>query len=1659
MALQEQSSHRLPLFLLLLLCITLLQASFFNISSTTQPHGAPATRDVAANSDKNNKLTITPSIPLQESDFHHSRRDMQDKVVHVTESHIFARSDSEPGLEPNLEENPTDNQEDELLNTDQRELPQQQQQQRDGDVFLNGAMPGLSGWNDLTASSDSTTEDLNSDQDRNQDQEEQEDQQDEDQDQQYESLAQDPHQLEQKLIGGLYALRRDVKNATTICNSQTPQVLGPAWNGTFSSNSPDGVYPSETRSCTWTMQAMPGNTSSTTTGSPYIVSLNFWTPIQLVCGIDHLTLYDGPDTSSPVIAELCGNIYMDSTPTLYSSGPSMTAVFSTQSRTPGSFGFNAGWISVLPCNICLGTGRGTCDAGSCSCSSRFSGSVCQTETAGFKDFAPRSQHAMAYDTNRDMVYITGGTSFQIPYMYMEEVLTYSFGSNRWNKVTVKAKGPDPRYGHYSFMHKDDLYIYGGTTAYGGMADIWKFDVDSKHWTQQQPINPEQLPVGRRGAACIYVSNRNSTAKLYVFGGMNSAGETMRGLSVYDVDSAMWRKLDHQNAVGLSGATAIYHRATDSIYYFGGMVNQTTRNTVPYQYFIQQDLWYALAPRFDPLTATPVPSPYTIGDLPSVSPPPYRLNSSTVPEPDGEEDFGSLPSSGANGAQYITAQHFLPPVMYDAVSAVWAPAHMMDADKVVIFGGMRPFGLGVSVKDQSCYARTVSVYDLSCQNWTSYDVAKLSGETMKNRVNHTMVIRPPGASGGSKTAWTAYIFGGFDGAHRSDMLNITLNMPTKSPADINICRALRWCSMYDDCQNCNSNYCSYVNGLCLFDTDKARTSSAQSSAPDYLLGSSSDIPRNGTVQDLIRHRPDLEPQVLAGLETCPSRIGLSVGALYSNVIQPGQEMIFKTYIDAQDHDIVFEIHTNPATSPLEFKSLNVWEGFMNMYWRATHGLTDDSWDGTSGTSSPMPPDLPRQSSPRNNGTSPPDSAVISAAGTLNTTELMNRWDKYAGLDASPSWSALWYSVASTNVSFWAGDPRRFSGYYVYSIRNTNPIELPFTLKVTLVNHTADSDPPERSKFDLATLGFFMVGFILGVLLLIVVGRKIRSMLEERDHRRRAEAELRMFEEEEEEERRQLENNAIADPQSLKDMKPMYRVVVGIQKKQKEKWDVLGRSMLDSESNSLRRRAIRHSAPVNTSPSFHETRTRAATTESASISGNSAVVMTMVPPCSGSDSMILPEAEDEGHKRSSSTVPSDVIHDLGSLSPISKLGLSNTTSRTNSQDRPLSGLQRAWSLRSLGRSASFQRLFSRIKLSSEGKEGVADSCRSQMSMEDEPYRAHVVVEGDTLVGSSERDGNCQSVIELSALSQQQQHGSTLPPYIGEDGDIDLLETSANIGTRRNPSGVQPISIEPLPFLGGLVPRTRRHFKQYQRTLLMTRRQHDDENMLTRQRSTSYRSQMLVSTPRKNVVSNRQEQQQQQQQCKARRHQGSLHAARMAAVRMAARSGSDAGSKQGHRILKCRDQEQTKVKEEGATRIADRIVAIEDEPPLDAEEEGMNIDERRRSRRNMNIKDGQEYEPGPLLAVNVLIIFPGDARTRHVLKIGIDEEEDVGNAHVVEKEEQRLPPMAIGTVIVPDPARWWAYKAKQQADRRRFEREMRRLHKQKEQEQHYSERRVKP
>ncbi|KAF9367980.1 hypothetical protein CPB97_005092, partial [Podila verticillata] len=582
--------------------------------------------------------------------------------------------------------------------------------------------------------------------------------------------------------------------------------------------------------------------------------------------------------------------------------------------------------------------------------------------------------------------------------------------------------------------------------------------------------------------------------------------------------------------------------------------------------------------------------------------------------------------------------------------------------------------------------------------------------------------------------------------------------------------------------------------------------------DALVGTEDDVPGDGTFQDLLRQQPELNNSVLASPNDCPSRITLDLNITYSGTIGAGEEKVFKIYVDATDSDMLFQIQTVPNWN-LDFKSLNVWEGFMNMYWRADHGLTDDSWDGYSPVSSPKPNDLTWA-----DFTSGEYKPII-ASGTLNTTELLRRWQKYSGLDASLSSSAVRPSGVGSFI-FSAQDPRRFAGYYVFALTNNNPSEVTFSVTVSALNHTGAGPPPSGSKFDLATLGFIMVGLILAVTVLVFAIRKICRLMEEREMARHA-LELRILEEEEEEEERNRRMNGggvrTRRSEDGVEKKPMYKIVVGVQalnaeqglrhrsrtiQYQGEPVTAHSQEPVATVSEDRRRSRVRSDYIRDLGSlanNIRDRRDRLSKTVSVSeqdiISSDLVMPQTVSSPDVGALSSSKRDSKKLDRRHSQQERKQRDKEQDGDLrlSSGSKFGTS-------------SNLQRGWSLRSLGRSASLKRI-KETKVRSEEREGLTQ------------------IEGS--------DQECEAPRLLDSDHEDMLDLATLPP----SSQVRLQQQPPIQPRRRNPTRIQPISIEPVPFHGALVPQTKRHLRKYHRNLARNaHRQQQRQQALQQHQSSS-------------------------------------------------------------------------------------------------------------------------------------------------------------------------------------------------------------------------------
>ena len=132
---------------------------------------------------------------------------------------------------------------------------------------------------------------------------------------------------------------------------------------------------------------------------------------------------------------------------------------------------------------------------------------------------------------KEDVYIFGGRAgITMSEKPMNDMWKFSINTNEWSEVVPKNDAPSPRSFHKMVSVGTDIYIFGGCSAEGRLADLWKFDTVSKQWT---PLGKSQLR--GRGGANLIVLNGGKT--LGVIAGF--AGEETNDGHRFNVEQGKW----------------------------------------------------------------------------------------------------------------------------------------------------------------------------------------------------------------------------------------------------------------------------------------------------------------------------------------------------------------------------------------------------------------------------------------------------------------------------------------------------------------------------------------------------------------------------------------------------------------------------------------------------------------------------------------------------------------------------------------------------------------------------------------------------------------------------------------------------------------------------------------------------------------------------------------------------------------------------------------------------------------------------------------------------------------------------------------------------------------------------------------------------------------
>ncbi|XP_046851617.1 attractin-like [Xenia sp. Carnegie-2017] len=445
------------------------------------------------------------------------------------------------------------------------------------------------------------------------------------------------------------------------------------------------------------------------------------------CNWDHLYIFDGDSTQSPLLAAFNGHLLTKSNVTfgnvpqqiIARSGKAFIYFYSDENEVRSGFNISYRFIDNCSCingkcniaGLCTchdgwsghycdiplncSCVNGVCNDTDCHCAYGFTGKKCdkpitssywhEVEIHNTDSFiSPRASHAAAIIG--DHLWIYGGYMFSL---VNNRTLNYLYRYDIINKTWtgfMSSCDEKSTWGHSMVAYQHRLFIFGGEFSNGRITDrLLEYNTVTK---QCKYLNSSSIGVKDHTATVV-------GDKMIVLFGLSNDGPSSR-VQEFDLGKLRWILNENKSTIkdARFGHTSVYDDQSKEIYIYGGLMIVNGTSTL----------------------------------LPSDSLISYNLLNRT---------WHFLPSSG-----FQLAHH----------SAV-----IMDK-MILVFGG-NPYVNG-QVNKNRCHTTRLHLYDIACQKWYFDDLTQIS-ETLA-RYGHSAVSKDR----------TMYIFGGFNGALFNDILSYT-----------------------------------------------------------------------------------------------------------------------------------------------------------------------------------------------------------------------------------------------------------------------------------------------------------------------------------------------------------------------------------------------------------------------------------------------------------------------------------------------------------------------------------------------------------------------------------------------------------------------------------------------------------------------------------------------------------------------------------------------------------------------------------------------------------------------------------------------------------------------------------------------------------------------
>jgi N-acetylneuraminic acid mutarotase len=176
----------------------------------------------------------------------------------------------------------------------------------------------------------------------------------------------------------------------------------------------------------------------------------------------------------------------------------------------------------------------------------------------------RSEHGCV--VCEDKLYVVGGEDSDGT--VLDSVEVYDFGTEAWSILPAPMPQARTSINTSLVQHKGKVYVVGGINSLGErLQSVAVYDIAAEEWS----VLPAEMLVNQRGYAAAVHGNQ-----IYVLGGFDEGFTTLRSVKVYDLAASVWSMMSVEMHVGRSACAAAVHG--DNLYAIGGF-NTDARHTM------------------------------------------------------------------------------------------------------------------------------------------------------------------------------------------------------------------------------------------------------------------------------------------------------------------------------------------------------------------------------------------------------------------------------------------------------------------------------------------------------------------------------------------------------------------------------------------------------------------------------------------------------------------------------------------------------------------------------------------------------------------------------------------------------------------------------------------------------------------------------------------------------------------------------------------------------------------------------------------------------------------------------------------------------------------------------------------------------------------------